>query len=80
MLQVLERGMSLQQWREHQRGFGELLTLLDSLAHMLHILHSAGKVHRDLYAARLLMTADLQHVRLHMQSLHVLAVVKAQQE
>ena len=45
---VLERGVTLRQWAaEAPRGFGEVYTMMESLAKLLKTLHDNGIVHRD---------------------------------
>ena len=44
--------MTLQQWQAHPRGHGELLSLVESLAALLAVLHASGRVHRDLKPVR----------------------------
>jgi serine/threonine protein kinase len=45
---VLERGTTLADWVRRPRGYGEVLTMVESLARMLATLHAAELVHRDL--------------------------------
>ena len=44
--------MTLQQGQAHPRGHGELLSLVESLAALLAVLHASGRVHRDLKPVR----------------------------
>jgi hypothetical protein len=45
---VLERGITLKEWCERERGYGEVLTMVECLSRLLDVLHRSGRVHRDL--------------------------------
>ena len=45
---VMERGMTLKEWRQRPRSYGEVLSLIESLTRMLETMHGSGRVHRDL--------------------------------
>ena len=49
---VLERGMTLHAWVQQPRGFFEASVMVEHVARLLHTLHSAGRVHRDLKPVR----------------------------
>ena len=45
---VLERGLTLKEWVKQERSFGEIMSMVEHLAHLLNVLHTSGRVHRDL--------------------------------
>lgn len=51
---VLERGLTLKEWAKQERSFGEILGLVERLAHLLNVLHASQRVHRDLKPANVL--------------------------
>lgn len=59
---IMERGIPLDTWAgQAVRGFGEVLTMVESLAKLLQVLHTEGLVHRDLKPGNslLLMTSSV---------------------
>jgi serine/threonine protein kinase len=46
--------MTLSQWSLQERGYGEVLTMIESVARLLAVLHGSGRVHRDLKPDNLL--------------------------
>ena len=55
---VLERGATLSDWCSRLRNYGEVLGMIESLARLLTILHSAGCVHRDLKPDNVLLLLE----------------------
>ena len=51
---IMERGVTCQQWMRQPRRFSEQLTFLEQMAELLAVLHSAGRVHRDMKPANVL--------------------------
>lgn len=61
---VTARGVTLRQWVAGDRGYGDLVDLLESLVELLAALHAAGYVHRDLKQDNILLLLDSQVWRL----------------
>jgi hypothetical protein len=45
---ILERGITLREWRQQERGRHEVSIMVEQVAQLLAVLHAASYVHRDI--------------------------------